>query len=241
MNAGFRDSRYRYLVPNSITFVSLGCGVAAILSASRGASVVGGLLVLASYVLDLLDGELARRLNASSEFGLQLDSLADMVSLGAAPAVLAFSHLQGGTLPAGVIWPATLLYVLAGAFRLARFNLLPVKEGQTDSVGLTISTAGATLTLAVLSDLGNSAELAPDIAFILLMVVLALLMASRIRHPSVTWVFSYPWINLLYLLFLVVTLLVLRLSFFNVWFLFNIGFLVAALVRAGYQILGERQ
>lgn len=237
MRSEILESKYRYLVPNAVTFLSLACGISAILAAATGALTAAGLLILASYILDLCDGELARRLQASTNFGLQLDSLVDMVSLGCAPAVLAFFHLRQHLQPdpavTVLLWVVSILYVLAGAFRLARFNLLPTKQGQTESVGLTISTGGATLTLAILSDLANSAEWVPDPFFIPLMLFLALLMASRIPHPSIVWVFSRRWANFLYMLYFAVTLFFLRLSFFNIWFLFNGGYLGIALVRAG--------
>lgn len=240
----FRASKYRYLIPNTVTFLSMASGISAILAAATGALTAAGLLILASYVLDLFDGELARRLEASTEFGLQLDSLVDMVSLGCAPAVLAFFHLresfQPGPALTALIWSVSILYVLAGAFRLARFNLLPTKEGQTESVGLTISTGGATLTLAILSDVANTGEWVPDFFFFPLMLVLALLMASRIPHPSIVWVFSRRWANLFYMIYFAVTLLLLRLSFFNVWFLFNGGYLGITLVRAGFRSVGAR-
>jgi phosphatidylserine synthase len=138
-----------------------------------------------------------------------------------------------------LLWPATLFYAFAGAFRLARFNLLPVKIGQTESVGLTISTAGATLTLAVLSDLANPGEVLANGFFILLLLTLAALMASRISYPSIVWLFSRWWANLLYMAYLFVTLIVLQLSFFHVWFLFNSGYVGLAVVRAGYRAIDE--
>lgn len=232
--------RYRTLVPNSITLLSLLCGVVSILAAGSGRLMLAGLLVLASYVLDLLDGELARRLDAGTAFGQQLDSLADMVSLGVAPAAATFFHLdRAGSVPAILLWPVIVVYVIAGAFRLARFNLLPTKEGQTDSIGLTISTSGATLTLAVLSDIVNSNEVLPDLAFIPLLIVLAVLMASRIAHPSIVWVFSRRWATFVYMIYFGAALLIFRLPFFHTWFLFNSGYLGVAVVRHGYKLLGR--
>lgn len=235
-----KQSRARYLVPNMITFLSLACGLAAIMLAGNGRLIPAGSLVLASYVLDLFDGEAARRLNAGSSFGLQLDSLVDLVSLGVAPAMLAFFHLQeeGGVAPF-LLWPIIILYVMAGAFRLARFNLLPVKSGQTDSLGLTISTAGATLTLAVLSDVVNAGEFIPNYAFIPFLLLLAFFMTSRISFPSIVWLFSRWWANLIYLAYFFVTLIVLQLSFFHVWFLFNSGYLGLTVVRAGYRVIDD--
>ncbi|MDX1662363.1 MAG: CDP-alcohol phosphatidyltransferase family protein [Candidatus Promineifilaceae bacterium] len=236
-----RRSRYRYLIPNGITFLSLSAGVASILFSAQGFLFGAGLLIMSSYILDLLDGELARRLDASSSFGLQLDSLVDIVALGTAPAVFAFTHLDAGdAVPLVFVWPSVLLYVVAGAFRLARFNLLPEKEGQTTSVGLTISTAGATLTLAILSDLSLPGEVAPEEAFLLLLLALAALMASRIPYPSIVWLFSNRLVNVLYLLYLIVTLVVLRLPFWTVWFIFNSGFLFAGLARVALKQASSR-
>lgn len=235
-----KEHRVRYLLPNAITFLSLACGVAAIALAGSGALMEAGLLVLASYVLDLLDGEAARRLNAGSAFGVQLDSLVDMVSLGVAPAMLAFFHLRmEGDVTPFLLWPATIFYVTAGAFRLARFNLLPEKTGQTDSIGLTISTAGATLTLAVLSDIVNVEEVLANALFIPLLLSLALLMVSRLKCPSIVWLFSRWWANLLYMIYFVITLVILQLSLFHVWFLFNSGYLGIAVMRAGFRVFND--
>lgn len=235
-----KSSNTRFIIPNLITFLSLTCGVIAIMLAGSGELALAGPFILGSYVLDLLDGEAARRLDAGTKFGLQLDSLVDLVSLGVAPAMLAFFHLQheGGVSPY-LLWPVSVLYVAAGAFRLARFNLLPVKVGQTDSVGLTISTAGATLTLAVMSDIANVEEVLANVLFIPLLLALALLMISRISFPSIVWLFSRWWANLIYMAYLILTLVVLRLSFFHVWFLFNSGYLGFTVMRAGYRVIDD--
>lgn len=235
-----KQHNVRYLIPNAITFLSLACGVSAIMLATSGTLMEAGLLVLASYVLDLLDGEAARRLDAGSAFGVQLDSLVDLVSLGVAPAMLAFFHLHTeGDVTPFLLWPATIFYVTAGAFRLARFNLLPVKTGQTDSIGLTISTAGATLTLAVLSDIVNIDEVLANVLFIPLLLGLALLMVSRLSCPSIVWLFSRWWASLLYMVYFFFALVILQLSLFHVWFLFNSGYLGIAVMRAGYRVIDD--
>jgi CDP-diacylglycerol--serine O-phosphatidyltransferase len=235
-----RTSKYRYLIPNSITYLSLTCGIVSILMAGSGALTAAGLFILASYVLDLFDGELARRLDAGTEFGLQLDSLVDMVSLGVAPAAAVFFYLQDvATVPALLLWPAVIFYVMAGAFRLARFNLLPMKEGQVDSIGLTISTSGATLALAVLSDVFNSSEVIPDFFYLPLLIILGLLMVSRISYPSLVWVFSRRWLNFLYMVYFAASVFLLNLPIFFVGFLFTGGYHGIAIMRAGYRIIEE--
>ena len=91
---------YRVLLPNGLTFLSLLCGTSAILVAAAIPTAAdapsylwaAGLLILTSYLIDWCDGALARTLHASTAFGLQLDSLVDMVSLGVAPTVLLFGY-----------------------------------------------------------------------------------------------------------------------------------------------------
>lgn len=233
------DSKYRYAVPNGITFLSLICGIVSILASASGNLEVGGALILASYVLDLFDGETARRLKASSSFGLQLDSLVDMVSLGTAPAVLTFFHLQmDGGVNMALVWPFVVAMVLGGAFRLARFNLLPMKTGQTDSMGLTISTAGAMLTLAVLSDIAYPTDTIPNLLFLPLMALLFGLMVSRIYFPSLAWLFSRRRLSYCFMLLFGASLLWLPLV--NVWFIFTGGYIGAGLARASYRSLAHQ-
>ena len=232
-----RSSKYRYLVPNAITFISLICGVFAILATLEGAFIIAGSLILASYILDLFDGASARTLNASSDFGLELDSLVDMVSLGVAPAVLAYGYLQGINYHIFWAWLSVAVFVFGGAYRLARFNLLPPKvTGRKESVGLTISAAGATLALAVLADMSaNRHEYAfvPDWGFVLLMFALSILMISRIPYPSFSQIARHKWVAplsisgalLLWYLF----------SFAQAWFVCNLGYLTISLARAGWQ------
>ncbi len=227
------NSKYRYLVPNGITFLSLVCGIVSILSSATGHLALGGALILASYVLDFFDGTTARKLNARSEFGLQLDSLVDMVSLGAAPAILAFFHLHtAGDVSEPLVWVCAVLIPLAGAFRLARFNLLPMKTGQTDSIGLTISTAGALLVLSVMTDLSGRIQI-PNFWFVPLMILLSLLMVSTITFPSVKWVVSRRQVNVF--LLIITGIAIWKLSFIPTWYLLTNGYVGVSLARAGYR------
>ena len=228
------NSKYRYLVPNGITFISLTCGLISILLSANGNFIPAGVLILASFVLDLFDGFSARILKAGSEFGLQLDSLVDMVSLGVAPSVLVFMHLQVEGVSMIWVWPVSITIALAGAFRLARFNLLPPKEsGDKDSVGLTISSAGASIALAVLSDLAFPLVEIPDILYIPFLLSITILMVSKVAFPSFFWVFSSKRRNALLIALFAITII--RFSFFNAWFFWNNIYLGISLARAGYK------
>jgi CDP-diacylglycerol--serine O-phosphatidyltransferase len=97
------------------------CGYACVLYAMRGHLDVAAPLIGIAMVLDMLDGRIARMTGTTSEFGVQFDSLADVISFGIAPAVLAFSW---GLSELGRLgWAAGFLYVSAAAMRLARFNI----------------------------------------------------------------------------------------------------------------------
>lgn len=233
------NNRYRYLIPNSITFISLTCGIVSILLAATGKFTLAGILILTSYILDLFDGASARYFNAGSDFGLHLDSLVDMVSLGTAPAVLAFMYLYfanvAHTLFIGFL---AVFFVLAGAFRLARFNLLPAKaSGKSDSAGLTISAAGATLALAVVSQMTILTVPLPITWLIPIMLICALLMISRIPFPSFSGVFKGRIRVAVLLLLFGITIA--WATFGKAWHFWNTVYLGWGLARAGYLQFNE--
>jgi CDP-diacylglycerol--serine O-phosphatidyltransferase len=102
--------------------------------------------ILLATVLDRMDGDLARRLGVSSEFGKELDSLADLVSFGVAPAILAYASVLDETLGiAGLI--IALTFITCGAIRLARFNVLNITD---HFVGVPITVAGGLMAIAIL-------------------------------------------------------------------------------------------
>ena len=110
----------RYLAPNLVTLLALCAGVTAIRAAIEARYELAVALVVLAALLDGIDGRLARALNAQSRFGAELDSLADFVSFGVAPAVLIF---MWGLAPLqGLGWIAVLVFACAASLRLARFN-----------------------------------------------------------------------------------------------------------------------
>ena len=136
--------------------------------------------------------------------------------------------------------PVVVLVPLAGAFRLARFNLLPPKtSSHTDSIGLTISTGGALLALAVLSNLAGAVAPSP-VLYLCVTVSVSLLMISTIAFPSLSWIFA-GWRPTVVVLGLMGVSLV-SLSFFTAWLVWTSVYVMVALVRAGARRVrrGER-
>lgn len=176
-------SKFVPLLPQSLTFCTLFCGMVAVILAMEGQLGWAGTVVLIGVFTDTMDGKIARATKTSSDLGLQLDSLADMVCFGlAAPAYL-YQYLRSVGLSDLVSLLIVSPFPLAGAYRLARFNLLPAKSGQENfTEGLAITSAGGILALAGLSGLHYRPPLLPVFMPILasLPLLLAILMASRI-------------------------------------------------------------
>ncbi|ANF97091.1 CDP-diacylglycerol--serine O-phosphatidyltransferase [Paenibacillus bovis] len=161
-------------LPTLCTVLNLGAGTASLLLTVNGHYRLALIWIAMAAVFDVLDGLLARLLHCTSEFGKQLDSLADLISFGAAPAMLVLLYQLDDDRWLGPA--AVILFVICGALRLARFNISGSINGFT---GLPITAAGTLLALSSLSgpDL-------PSYWTIILMAVMSLLMISRIPFPA---------------------------------------------------------
>ena len=165
----------RQSLPAVVTMAALTCGLAAIEATRAGAWDLALRLILLAAVADGVDGVLARRLRATGALGAQLDSLADIIAFGVAPAFL-FSTYHG-EMPGPVRLGIALAFVLAGAYRLARFHAQP-SDGHF--CGLPVTVAGPLLAVAVVGPFGVGAGGGGSIA-----VGLAALMVCH--HPFPTF------------------------------------------------------
>lgn len=179
-----------YLLPNLFTTGGLFGGFFAIIAASQGRFEAACVAIFVAAILDGLDGRVARLTNTQSEFGVQYDSLADLVSFGMAPALvmyhwsLASMKLDGVT--AGKLgWLAAFLYAACAALRLARFNSQVGTVDKRWFIGLASPAAAGLMASFVWtsSDLGLSGE---ELRYFALAVTICagLLMVSRIRYNS---------------------------------------------------------
>ena len=109
-----------YVLPNAITLAALFAGFYAIVMATKGRFEMAAIGIFVAAVLDSLDGRVARMTNTQSAFGEQMDSLSDMVSFGAAPALIVYEWALKGMGKLG--WVAAFVYCASAALRLARFN-----------------------------------------------------------------------------------------------------------------------
>jgi len=184
----------RYTIPNSLTALSLLLGLGSIVTTQSGDLEFAAWLIVWCGLLDTMDGIAARLLKATSSFGAEFDSMADLVSFGVAPAVLIFNlglQIAGVEVESGQFWvllAACGVFVLAGAMRLARFNLASSKPRTGWFAGVPITAAGGGLLSSMVIVLVRHEDISSLLPLHLylpvLMFVLALLMISRLRFPK---------------------------------------------------------
>lgn len=175
-------SRHLSILPNACTSMNLVCGYLALVMTSQGEFLAAGWLIMLANIFDILDGRLARLTSVESRFGAELDSLADLVSFGVAPAFLVYTRYLEHDRIYGLV--VTAIFVLCGALRLARFNVTPhskkdVFEGLPIPAGAGIL---ATMTIFELQFFNFMRIPAIIIPFVVL--VTSFLMVSKIEYPA---------------------------------------------------------
>ena len=211
-----------YLIPSVFTAANIGMGFYAVMAAARGFQFVGtgvsqDLLRASAYLdnaamaigwavlFDMLDGRIARMTKTTTEIGVQLDSIADVVTFGLAPAVLAYVWGYGATLREGsdlhrLAWFLSFMYLMCGAFRLARFNVQSsrprilaegtIKVDKKSFVGLPIPVAGGLIAAIIhynpmpLINYGPDRARLYSVLLMLLVGFLSVLMVSTLRFSS---------------------------------------------------------
>ncbi|MBW1712125.1 MAG: CDP-diacylglycerol--serine O-phosphatidyltransferase [Deltaproteobacteria bacterium] len=172
-----------YLLPNLFTTGSLFAAVYGLIATSQGRWQEAGLAVFASLILDGLDGKVARLTRATSRFGVEYDSLADLVAFGVVPAFLVHQWTLHSFGRLG--WVAVALYVVCGALRLARFNIQVGSKDPRYFVGLPIPAAASILAVVVIGvehfqiPTGQA-----DIFLLVLIYLLSFLMVSTLPYRS---------------------------------------------------------
>jgi CDP-diacylglycerol--serine O-phosphatidyltransferase len=178
-----------YILPNLLTTGNLLCGFWSIISVFQERFYLAAVAILLASVFDVFDGKVAKLSGATSKFGMQYDSLADLVSFGIAPALLAFSWALR---PYGKFgWLAAFLFVACGAIRLARFNVM-ASSGETKYFkGLPIPVAASMIAFTILLYFQLiETDWVKDIVILVMIYILAFLMVSNIRY------FSFKELNL---------------------------------------------
>lgn len=213
-------SRLRYSIPNSVTALSLVLGLTSIVSTQFGNLEFAAWLIVWCGLLDTFDGVVARLLKATSSFGAEFDSMSDLVAFGVAPSVLILNvgiEIGGVPFASGQFWVLAAscgAFALAGAMRLARFNLMTdeSRTGWFSGVPITVAGGGllSSFVLVLLRHEGIASSMPLHLYLPVLMFVFALLMISRIRFPKATkresnFINAFQVINILLIIYCGVT------------------------------------
>jgi CDP-diacylglycerol--serine O-phosphatidyltransferase len=173
-----------YVLPNLITTAGLFCGFYSIIASLRGEFLIAAIAIMAANVFDALDGRVARVTNTTSRFGIEYDSLCDLVAFGVAPGILVYTWALAPWDSFG--WLAASLYVTCGALRLARFNVQFDNVEKRHFKGLPIPAAAEVVASTVMLYYFFGGEGATFRHWIVLVMVYALagLMVSNVRYFS---------------------------------------------------------
>jgi CDP-diacylglycerol--serine O-phosphatidyltransferase len=181
---GKRRKAAMHLIPNLFTTGNLFCGVFAILSVFNANYLAAAIAILVAMIFDVLDGKSARLTNSTSHFGLEYDSLSDVVSFGVAPGLLIYSWALSGQGTFGVA--VMFAYVAMGAVRLARFNSMAASSDSKYFTGLAIPAAAGVVASLVVFDhhiVRMGAEVKPVLVLVITLA-LSFLMVSTIKYRS---------------------------------------------------------
>jgi CDP-diacylglycerol--serine O-phosphatidyltransferase len=173
---------FGYLLPNLFTAASAFLGVASIVAASQDNFSKAAFYIMLALICDGLDGRVARLTKTTSKFGVEFDSLADIIAFGVAPAMFFYFSIGNSYGRVGVLLAA--IYVIFGAIRLARFNVMSSSSEPSVFIGLPIPTAAVLVIMWGLMfqkyEIFNSFEY----MLLALQALAAFLMVSNIRYPS---------------------------------------------------------
>ncbi|MBI5341911.1 MAG: CDP-diacylglycerol--serine O-phosphatidyltransferase [Deltaproteobacteria bacterium] len=172
-----------YVLPNLITSGSLFAGFYSIASTYNGQFEKAAMAIIAGVVLDGLDGRVARMTRTTTKFGVEYDSLADLVSFGVAPAFLVYGWALSQFGRWG--WLAAFLYLICGALRLARFNVQvnTVEKGKFNGLPIPAAATFVSAIILLFYYLGGAGSF-KHLALLLAIYVLAFLMVSTVKYNS---------------------------------------------------------
>jgi CDP-diacylglycerol---serine O-phosphatidyltransferase len=171
-----------YLLPSLFTMGNLFCGYACVVYAMRGEYETAAPFIGFAFVLDMLDGRIARLTGGESDFGLQFDSLADVISFGIAPAILSFAWGLSSLGRLG--WAAGFMFLACAAMRLARFNIQSAGADKRYFVGMPSPSAAAVPAATVYAYPWGLHDYREALPALLIVLIPALLMVSTIRFRS---------------------------------------------------------
>jgi CDP-diacylglycerol--serine O-phosphatidyltransferase len=175
--------RFKGLVPNVFTMGNVVCGFLAILSGFEGQITTACWLIILGAFLDGLDGKIARLSGTTSQLGVELDSLADFLTFGVAPAIIVYIEKLQHLGKWG--WIISIVYIMASSYRLARFNLLADTAEKKSFIGLPTPAAATTMVAYIIFSYYLWGGLEYGDYLVMMIILFAVLMISQIEYDPV--------------------------------------------------------
>lgn len=232
-----------YIIPNLVTTANLFCGFSSITSAIHKNYTEAAWFILAAAIFDALDGRVARMAKATSQFGVEYDSLSDLISFGMAPGLLLYLWALEPFGRLGVL--ASFLYVCCAALRLARFNVntTVVSKAFFQGVASPIA-AGSIATFVIFFEAtgvpSDAAFISRDIIALVQALALATLMVSSIPFPSFKELNWRARSSFGYLMIAVMIMVLIAVRPEITLFIANTLYLLSSLIWNGYRLLSRK-
>ncbi len=243
-----------YLLPNTLTLCGMFCGFFSILSAIDGNFLYAAWAIVLANIFDGLDGWIARLTGTTTRFGIELDSLSDLVAFGVAPAVMMY---KWSLTPFGRLgWAATFLFIACGALRLARFNIQTGTPGSKAFKGMPIPGAATVLSSIVIfyyspppylseffgyKNIERTGLPEKNIFFLVITILLSLLMVSTVRYHGLKEIDFREKKPFWFLIVFVLILFVLLVHPSTAIFIFAIAYLVWGIIESIHRFIKGRR
>ncbi|MGO9014016.1 MAG: CDP-diacylglycerol--serine O-phosphatidyltransferase [Dissulfurispiraceae bacterium] len=235
-----KPKRGVYLLPNTLTLCGMFSGFFAIMSAINGNYLYAAWAIVIANIFDGLDGWIARLTNTSTRFGIELDSLSDLVAFGVAPSITMY---KWALVPFGRFgWAAAFLFIACGALRLARFNVQTGAPGSKAFKGMPIPGA-ATILSSIVIVYHEFWEGPPpkNVFFPVITIILSLLMVSTLRYHGLKEIDFRERKPFRFLVIFVLILFVLFIHPPTAIFIFAMSYLVWGIIENAYILIRRRR
>lgn len=176
------NHNYRGVIPGTFTMGNVVCGFLSILSAHEGHVTTACWFIVLAGFLDALDGKIARLSGGTSQFGVELDSLADFLSFGVAPAFLVYTIKLNSLGKWG--WIISIVYIMASSYRLARYNLFAETDEKKNFMGLPVPGAALPLVSYILFSYALWGKLEYSEILVSMVILFAFLMVSQVQYDA---------------------------------------------------------
>lgn len=235
-----KPKRGVYLLPNTLTLCGMFFGFFGIMSAINGNFLNAAWAIILANIFDGLDGWIARLTNTGTRFGIELDSLSDLVAFGVAPSVMMYKWALA---PFGRLgWAAAFLFVACGALRLARFNVQTGAPGSKAFKGLPIPGAASVLSSVVIFYYEFWTGIPdPNPLFLALTILLSLLMVSTLKFHGLKEVDFREKKPFWFLIIFVLILFVLLIHHSTAIFVFAMAYLSWGIIENIFLFIKKRK